>query len=564
MRRFTNRAISFSLIALFCTLAVQAYENTYQNSLQKVELVKATDGTYNVNLYTQKKYSAPVKVVKKSDLNYYILLPETSNSVAKLPVVGPDIRTIDTKTYAYPEVAENGYTKININTSKPLNFNVSVKNGGQSKTAQAAASVELKPEIALNTSNTTEKTQKKNSVSSKSVSEKSQKTEVKKQNKAETKKEIKKAKTNVSKVAKPATTQKKVVKELPQPRIEQIELETKPLEIIEPIEETVKDEEVASADMLTSASEEVKPANEEEIKQIESIAGVSQEKDTNFIDKVLGFFKNFDQTIEKSNINIAQLIFGLLCGIFGLVLVLVLAKCISPKNSSAKIKRRVDLLNSMDTIEGFVPKEEENQVVEGNGETFMFDNNVKLTAFCDPLTTTKRNYELSSYEPDLKKNYKRNKVEKDSENEYDIIQRILKEDSLIEVSDGEFEVMQNANSQIPTLPSAEAPKAAQAKATETAVKEEENEQPIVLSNVEIAPERGFMCVSYKDNINLMGYIFDDVFSLYNFKVPKLENYEIKYRLSEKDDRGASFIVKTGNTKMLIKVTKNSMKLEVAM
>ena len=129
MRRFTNRAISFSLIALFCTLAVQAYENTYQNSLQKVELVKATDGTYNVNLYTQKKYNAPVKVVKKSDLNYYILLPETSNSVGKLPVVGSDIRAIDTKTYAYPEVAENGYTKININTSKPLNFNVSVKNG---------------------------------------------------------------------------------------------------------------------------------------------------------------------------------------------------------------------------------------------------------------------------------------------------------------------------------------------------------------------------------------------------------------------------------------------------
>ena len=33
----------------------------------------------------------------------------------------------------------------------------------------------------------------------------------------------------------------------------------------------------------------------------------------------------------------------------------------------------------------------------------------------------------------------------------------------------------------------------------------------------------------------MGYIFDDVFPLYNFKRAKLENYDIKFRLSEKDD-----------------------------
>ena len=87
-------------------------------------------------------------------------------------------------------------------------------------------------------------------------------------------------------------------------------------------------------------------------------------------------------------------------------------------------------------------------------------------------------------------------------------------------------------------------------------------EPTVLSSVEIAPERGFMCVSYNDNINLMGYIFDDVFALYNFKVPRLENYDIKFRLSEKDDKTAKFIVKVGNTKMLIKITKSSMNLEV--
>ena len=62
----------------------------------------------------------------------------------------------------------------------------------------------------------------------------------------------------------------------------------------------------------------------------------------------------------------------------------------------------------------------------------------------------------------------------------------------------------------------------------------------------------------------MGYIFDDVFPLYNFKQPKLENYDIKFRLSEKDDRGANFIVKIGNTRLLTRVTKSSMNLEVVM
>ena len=73
-----------------------------------------------------------------------------------------------------------------------------------------------------------------------------------------------------------------------------------------------------------------------------------------------------------------------------------------------------------------------------------------------------------------------------------------------------------------------------------------------------------MCVSYNNNINLVGYIFDDVFALHNFKQPKLANYDIKFRLSERTDKGATFIVKVENTKMLINVTKTSMNLEVVM
>ena len=71
-----------------------------------------------------------------------------------------------------------------------------------------------------------------------------------------------------------------------------------------------------------------------------------------------------------------------------------------------------------------------------------------------------------------------------------------------------------------------------------------------------------LCVSYNNNISLLGYIFEDVFALHNFKAQKLENYDIKFRLTEKDEKLARFIVKVANTKLLIKVTKSTMTMEV--
>ena len=54
-----------------------ALDSDYKNNLLKVDVVKANDGSYKVDLFTQKPYNEPIKVIKKSDTNYYILLPET-------------------------------------------------------------------------------------------------------------------------------------------------------------------------------------------------------------------------------------------------------------------------------------------------------------------------------------------------------------------------------------------------------------------------------------------------------------------------------------------------------
>ena len=232
-------------------------------------------------------------------------------------------------------------------------------------------------------------------------------------------------------------------------------------------------------------------------------------------------------------------------------------------NIQTRIKSKSELTQSLCTP-NFKKDDEE---VKNDGQYFIFDKNIRQTGFCDPATSAiKRNYELSSYEPELKNKYNRNAQSKKNESEYDIIQKILKEDTFIDIPNATFaqqvkvdkldkkeEIKEEAKKEtvVHQVPKAE-------------IKKEVNIQaePDVISSVEIAPKRGFMLVSYNDNISLMGYIFDDVFALYNFKVPKLENYDIKYRLSEKDDKIARFIVKIANTKMLIAVDKSSMVLEV--
>ncbi len=127
-RVFNKTYLSILSFALFCTSAL-AIEAEFKNSLIKVDLIKIGESAYSVDLYTQSKFLEPVKIIKKSDLNYYILLPETKNNVTKTSSNGSEIRNITTTLHPYVgQDVNNGFTKIVINTTKPLNFNVNVKN----------------------------------------------------------------------------------------------------------------------------------------------------------------------------------------------------------------------------------------------------------------------------------------------------------------------------------------------------------------------------------------------------------------------------------------------------
>ena len=162
-RVFKNLTLSVLSVALAGNIAF-AVQNEYKNSLLKVELQKTSDNLYSVSLYTQNNFKEPVKIIKKSDLNYYILLPETKNKAATIVTNSKDIRNVTVESFKYEGAdVDNGYVKVNINTSKPLYFNVSTKlNTSSAPQKQAVAT--LQPKILPSAEKVIkeEATQKKN------------------------------------------------------------------------------------------------------------------------------------------------------------------------------------------------------------------------------------------------------------------------------------------------------------------------------------------------------------------------------------------------------------------
>lgn len=86
-------------------------------------------GGIQVKLYTNKSYGDSVSVVKKSDNEYAILMPETSNSMTASPILNPVssvVRGVSVKTQQY-ENGIKGYTKIIISTTAPIEIVPQVK-----------------------------------------------------------------------------------------------------------------------------------------------------------------------------------------------------------------------------------------------------------------------------------------------------------------------------------------------------------------------------------------------------------------------------------------------------
>ena len=547
VKRIFNKIFISALVLFSVVNSVISAESEYKNSLMKVELLKQNENSYNINLYTQKKFLEPVKVIKKSDLNYYILLPETKNTASETLIPKTDIRSVSINLYPYMgQEVNNGYTKININTTKPINFNINVKQLSQNnikkntlaKNTQKTPN-ENKKQANLNTP------QKKNQNFSKSS--KSIKPSVKKQEKIEkqeTKKEQPKKQVQNKKINKTDDTENKP------------SVKTAPVLIPEPFED--------ENNQLQEQEENIENIEAEIIDNTENDKIINKQKPDSFIDSLkktlyqkYPSIYNLKQKIKNkfALLNISLKNFILMISASFLTFIFILFILTRKQNTTIKLKNKKDLFEKYqepNISKQTTPKK------QNRGEYFVFDKNIKQTRL-NTSSPKKKNYELSCYDPDLRLNYKKDKNVKydlsQDESDYDIIQKILKDDSFLDYETEKTPVVSN----VQKPKQIQKPKIEKTKKQAPIKKEARLD---ILSSVEIAPQRGFICVSYNNDINLLGYIFDDVFPLYNFKRPKLDNYDIKFRLTDKDDKGASFIVKIDNVKMVIRATKNSMNLEV--
>lgn len=102
---------------------------TFQNNLLKVDLYESSLGGVKMTLYTNKPYGESVRVNKKSDSEYVILMPETSNSLTAKPSlrsVSGAVKNVEVKTQQYSGQIK-GYTKIVVTTSKPIEISPQVQ-----------------------------------------------------------------------------------------------------------------------------------------------------------------------------------------------------------------------------------------------------------------------------------------------------------------------------------------------------------------------------------------------------------------------------------------------------
>jgi len=117
------------LVAVFlvCTKfvnVVNANEELFKNNLLKMDVYKTALGELKVTFYTTKPYNDHIVVNKKSDTEYVILMPETSNSLTAKPSLASAsdvVKNIEVKTQQYiPTQGQKGYTKVVFSTSKPI------------------------------------------------------------------------------------------------------------------------------------------------------------------------------------------------------------------------------------------------------------------------------------------------------------------------------------------------------------------------------------------------------------------------------------------------------------
>ena len=577
-------------------LCAFAIESDFKNSLLKVDYVKTGNDSYNIRLFTQKPYGEPIKVIKKTNTSYYILLPETFHSVGSVAPFG-DIKSTEIKLFPYAgQDLNNGYTKISIYTSKPLNIKTQLNSSTKSVAPSINAKDLAKLDSAFNKNQTSneqaqrqaqikaqQEAQRQAQLKAQQAREAAQKAEAQRQAQLKAQQEAQRqaqlkaqqeaqrqaqARAQAQKEAqlkaqqeaqRQAQLKAQQAREAAQKAEAQRQAQIKAQQAREAAQKAeaqrqaqLKAQQEAQRQAQLKAQQEAQQNTQETSKTNSNNLQVSQEAAQAYYRKqgqgsseekksqTESDFNKAPQDINTENVVTQDIV-----NPQDIEKIPEISEKINQKSYTKIIKNKLSFFKPYyyvicDNFTLFITL-----AIALIGIILLIaiskskKKGTSKTMNCEQPSENEKKSSIENLTKEINETYKTG-LEEELSNKAEQEAQAFKD---------EFKDLMEQNEQ--------------QKAPEPVKENEQYEEPQVISSVEIAPMRGFMIIETQGVKALFGYIHDDVFLLYQFR-EFISNYDIKYRISEKQIDKTFFIVKIDKFKLLIKVTNTSMRLELEM
>lgn len=521
MKKFKLLLLAFFFL-FAVTLTAIAIDSDYKNNLLKVDVSKVTDGNYRITLFTQNPYAEPFKIVKKSDTEYYLLLPETYHSITSAPTP-PDenIRSIQIKLFPYlGQDLNNGYTRVNIQTASPLNFSTAVRTA-QTTTVPRVAQAQLdkiiqeKPAQVKSTPQPHTEVPKQIQVKPVQVQPSYQA--------ANTPKQQPKAKIiNVPQKPQQVVTKNNTIetkKPLPQPQKPLTDKKvTSPLQTTQPAAKTIvarkPSQEITKEELPkleTMTDESVAPFLPADIEE-----KISDSETLDLPEELESEPVTSEDASSKFDFNPSQAINAAIA-ILLIWLMFILAKSRKRKIRKVKLTQRSEI--GGDYVEKTQTAVDKPELANGGIPPY-------VSAYTQPAAEFQEMNIAQEFEADL--------------DEYE---------------------KQIVDAQMQLEPEEEKPEEIYAQpAEETVTEEGASQEPAILASAQIENGKWLYLINYEDTIALVGIVGDEFTIIKQFKT--VENNEIQYRLSEQREGANYYIVKVDSFKALVKVSANEISLKI--
>ena len=575
-------------------LCAFAIESDFKNSLLKVDYVKTGNDSYNIRLFTQKPYGEPIKVIKKTNTSYYILLPETFHSVGSVAPFG-DIKSTEIKLFPYAgQDLNNGYTKISIYTSKPLNIKTQLNSSTKSVAPSINAKDLAKLDSAFNKNQTSneqaqrqaqikaqQEAQRQAQLKAQQAREAAQKAEAQRQAQLKAQQEAQRqaqlkaqqeaqrqaqARAQAQKEAqlkaqqeaqRQAQLKAQQAREAAQKAEAQRQAQIRAQQAREAAQKAeaqrqaqLKAQQEAQRQAQLKAQQEAQQNTQETSKTNSNNLQVSQEAAQAYYRKQGQGSSEEKKSQTESDINKApqdinteNVVTQDIVNPQDIEKIPEISEKINQKSYTKIIKNKLSFFKPYyyvicDNFTLFITL-----AIALIGIILLIAINkskkkgTSKTMNCEQPSENEKKSSIENLTKEINETYKTG-LEEELSNKAEQEAQAFKD---------EFKDLMEQNEQ--------------QKAPEPVKEDEQYEEPQVISSVEIAPMRGFMIIETQGVKALFGYIHDDVFLLYQFR-EFISNYDIKYRISEKQIDKTFFIVKIDKFKLLIKVTNTSMRLEL--